>query len=752
MRTVVALLLLLSLLPAALPVASAQTSGSPPALGALLSDDFDLEFGWTTTPAQPLANTANGWHKVYDGVNSEGTPIRRGWFASRLTAEGVPNGYGNGVTATLTSPAIQVPSNFDVRSVEATVRGSSEDGADLLQLQWAPGEPAVATQWQTLHTWTGYEQPQSYRVEDATSTGLQGAAGAITIRFVFTSDGSCDSDPGTGTGPSPGPPPSAGEAADEFNCPQDGLAARTYVGWHIDRVRVIGRRDFVAAAPATSEHQVITLPGTESTTVDLIAMRGDLLDFRVEETGFARAPFDSVLMRLTRDGTPDVLGVAVSKITSSTWSGLVAVDEPDLVTGSWTMSAFGVKDGSGTLMGTRPLTVTASDVVAPLILVTPASSPGKPVLLGPGDTLELRVLESLLRNVTYTFEGLPSPGEMTEPYSLAESALPEGRSNVTFAAHDRNGRRGAVTVAVDRDTIAPAVTLDAPAAVYADVPFRLGMAVSERSGHTMVLDAAGAISEFTQAGTTGNGTVTTVEITPDGVGPFTVRLAVNDTAGNEAVVVRQFDAVLPVTDLRVSNVRLTSPATNVQREGLSVTASIEQVTGVAPLPVVVTFSSGALSESFNVTVPAEGTAVLTWDTTLPAGPRTITVHAERPAAANETAPGDENGTLAVEVFTGRVTIGSQVYNIRTDSRGLPAQAVLSGSAKTYPLALVNQASGVAYQFTADGNRTVVWDPLQPIQTVDTSAPADDGDKDAPGPGLLLALAVLALALLAQRRR
>lgn len=775
MRTVVALLLLLSLIPASLPVA-AQDSGSPPALVSLLSDEFDLEFGWTT-PA--VTNTQDGWHKIYDGVDANGNPIRRGWYASRLTEAGAPNGYSNNVNAVLTSPPIQVPANVDLRSIEASVRGSSQSGPDVLSLQWAPGEPGIASQWQTLFTWTGFDQPQSYRLADATSVGLQGVSDStITVRFVFTSNGTCDADPAsdgpssgtpptvtepgvdpgttpptvTPPGATPGTPPGAGDTAEQVNCPQDGLGPRTYVGWHIDRVRVIARRDFVASAAPGSEHQVIPLPSTEARTVDLIGMRGDLLDFRIDETASSRAPFDGVLMRMTRDGTSDVLGVAVSKVSATEWSGLVAVDEPDLVTGQWTVAAYGLKDGAGSLLGSRPVTVTASDNVAPLILVTPTSTAGRPVLLGPSDTLELRVLESLLRNVTFTYEGLPSPGEMTEPYSLSESALPEGRSNVTFTAHDRNGRRGSVTVPVDRDTITPAVTLVAPETVYADVPFRLGMSVLERSAHTLVLDAAGAVSEYVLKGTGSNATVTTVEITPDGVGPFTVRLAANDTAGNEQVVVRQFNAVLPVTDLRVSSVRLTSPATNIQREGLTVVATVAQAPGVAPLPVVVTFTSGATTASFNVTVPANGTADVTWTTSLPAGPRSILVHAQRPAAANETGPGDENGTLAVEVFTGRVTIGSQVYNIRTDNRGLPAQAVLSGTARTYPLTLVNQASGVAYQFTADGNRTVVWDPLQPIQTVDTSEPAEDGDKDAPAPGLLLALAVLALAVLAQRRR
>lgn len=766
MRKPLALLLLLALVPA-VPTVTAQ--GTAPALAVLFDDGFDLDYGWSTPAVAP---TADGWHPLVDTARPEGNDgeiPRRTWYAAKLTDAGGPGGYSNAVNVALTSPGIEIPTGFSARSILVVLSGSSEpDGnpdagtvgaEDLLQLQWALGPPGTATDFETLRSWSGKDLEATYAAFEVTSPKFLAAHGPITIRFRFQSDATCDSDPASNgpTPPSAEPPtpPGAGDSAEQLNCPNDGTpgSPATYAGWFLDRVVVVGRRDFVASADPTAAHKVVDGQSADTATVDLIADRGKLLEFRFDESSTPKAPFDDVLVRLTRRDSTDLLAVSMTK-TGTRWSGLLAVDEPDLVAASdWVATYFGVIDGSGGILARKPMAVTASDVVPPRILVAPFPSGGKPVLLGPADTLELTVIETLLRSVTYTYEGLPAPVEMHSPYSLMETALPEGRSNVTFTATDRTGRMASMKVPVDRDTLAPAIELVAQDVVYEDVPFRLSLKVTERSGHTLRLDADGTGHEFIiPAGAAVQGGETVVELTPGDLGTFTVELRANDTAGNEAVALRQFTVVEPVTDLKVSAVRLTSPTTNVQREGQTIVATVRQVTGVAALPVAVTFQAGAVRESFNVTVPANGSVEVPWNATLPAGSRIVQVTAVGPAAANETNPGDESGTLAVEVFVGRVTIGSQVFNIRADNRGLPTSAVLSGSSKTYPLSIINSEKGVAYAFKADGNRTVVWDPLEPVQVVPDSSSTAPAGKDAPFPGLLMALLVVALAVATRRRR
>jgi MYXO-CTERM domain-containing protein len=221
--------------------------------------------------------------------------------------------------------------------------------------------------------------------------------------------------------------------------------------------------------------------------------------------------------------------------------------------------------------------------------------------------------------------------------------------------------------------------------------------------------------------------------------------------GNEAFVAQQFTAVKPVTDLTVSDVRLASDRNGVVREGQSFVAKVEQVGGVAPLPVTVVFEAAGRTASFNVTVPASGPVDVTWNSTLRGGTHTVVARAIGPAIANETNPGNEERSAQVEVFLGRITVGNDTYVIRADSRGLPAVALLSGSSKTYPLTVVDQGAGIAYQFTVAGNRTLTWDPLVPVSSV-AAEEAAEGGKDAPFPGLVMVLLVLALAGLAQRRR
>lgn len=750
--------LVLAALPG-LPGAVAQTGSSGAALVVLYADEFDGSDanGWRVTTLS--ASPTDSWHRVRDGNATHGREV---WFASRIS-DNKPDGYRNDVDARLLSPTIDVPAGFVPRSVALSVRGSSEADVDTLTLEWAPTDDTPDSAWKPLQVWSGSDLASTYEFKEYTSPALLQHRGDFVARLRFDSDATCDSqgdpdgEPVRECGPafdSPAPDPVGVSGEVPPLCDGDGAYAgcQAYAGWFIDSFLVIGRRDFVAAAPADAARLPLDSHGS-ALTVDLLGDRGKLIDFRLDPAQTSLpADTTAVLVTLDRTGSSDLLNIAAAQGTDGVWSALLAVDEPDLITGTWSVQFFAVRDQSGSLVATRTLTVSAQDATPPRLTVSPA---GDPIHLGPGSVITVDVGEPFLRRVTYSFTGLPAPLDLPFPYVLPEAALPEGISSLTIKATDRTGHETTSTIAVDRDTQAPTLTVVAPDLVYAGVPFDLGLDITERSAHTIRLDANGTLLSFeVPAGSATLGKVTNLQLTAPDLGNMTVQVRVNDTMGNEVVLVRQFTAVEPVTDLQVTAVRLTSPFTAISREGHVITAVLEQKGGVAPLPVTVTFEGAGRVAQFNATVPISGPLDVVWNVTLPPGIHEVRVTAVGPAIANETAPGDEHGSLMVESFLGRITVGSQVYNIRADTRGLPAQVVLSGTSKTFPLSLIDSDRGVAYRFVAEGNRTIVWDPLVPVQVVPTSSgtTSDPGDKDAPAPGIALALLVVALAALAQRRR
>jgi hypothetical protein len=547
-----------------------------------------------------------------------------------------------------------------------------------------------------------------------------------------------------------------GEATDVRDCdlgdPTGSGAVESPViqGWFVDHLVVYARRDFAAAAAPGAPRLPLKAEGPDL-AVNLLGDKGSIIDLRLDPaTVEIPSDIDSVLVSLDRRDSADAFTVAAVEGAGGVWSTQLAVDEPELLAGVWDVSFFGARNQGGTLLATRILTVNAQDQAIPVLRVLAA---GSPVHLGPGSFVGVEVTEAFLRRVTYSFPGLPTPTEMPFPYVLPVTALPEGPTTVRFTAEDRTGHAASLDVPVDRDTLLPYLTISGPQVVYSGVPFELNLTVIERSAHTIHLDANGTLVDFSiPAGQAAAGKATKLLITAPGVGNLTVKVLVNDTIGNQAVQVRQFTAVKPVTDLRVSAVRLATPATNTAKEGQGIVAVLDQVGGVAPLPVTVTFKAGGQTKAFNVTVPASGPFEVRWDALLPPGIHEVLVHVQGPAIANETSPGNEDGALGVESFLGRVTIGPKVYSIRSDARGLPVSAVLAGTSKTFPLTIVDSGKGVAYAFTVD-NRTIEWDPLVPIATLPAPADADDdGGKDAPFPGLMMSLLVVALAALVQRRQ
>lgn len=720
------------------PMAAAQAA-PPPAMAVVYSDDFTTA-SWTSSSGP--GNVDGEWHSVIDGT---GADARKGWYAGRATSTGDAAGYSDSTNVRLTSPALAMPEGWIPRSLAVTLRGSSEAGADLLTVEWAPIVDAPDSQWRPMGSFSGADLQDEYRVRETTAGSFQDHRGPFFVRLRFTADAACDSDPEPGTLPGPAGMLDAGTE------PCGGI------GWFVDRVDLVARRDFTALAEPGAP-RVPVEAGAAAVAIDLLADAGKLLEFRLDP-GQVTVPagVDSMLVRLDRQASADLIDLAATRGANGTWTAVLAIDEPDLVRGAWDVQFFGTQGGSGSLLATSLLTVRVQDTVVPRLSATPT---GNPVQLGPGQAMALEVTEAFLRSITYTFEGLPQPVDLPFPYTIPVSAFPEGPSKVSFRAEDRAGNVAILEANVERDTTRPAVTVMGPANVYAGVPFGLSVVVAERSAHTIRVDVNGTVIDFAgAAGEAAAGKTHVLQVTPPGTGELTVTTRVIDALGNEGLTVREFIAVLPVADLRVNQVKLATPATNTANEGHGIVAVVEQVGGVAPLPVTVTFEAGGRSQAYTVTVPASGPFEVRWDTKLPPGMNAVKVHAAGPAVVNgtarynETLPGNENGTAAIESFLGRITIGSKVYSIRADARGLPTTAVLSGTSKAYPLTLAQTGSGVQYQFTADGNRTVLWDPLDPVLELEAAATSTTpAGKDAPFPGLLMALAVLALAALGQRRK
>lgn len=736
-----AALAVLAALPA-LPAGDAQGSEAPAApapIVTVFSDGFEGAGtgGWRPSQGDDSPQ-GDEWRKVRDGT-------RTTWHASRVAENST--GYSNNVDVLLVSPVIVLPSDVVPRSVSAAVRGSSEEGADVLTMEWAP---EATGPWQVLRSWTGDQE--TYQAEESTTNELLAYGNrTFLLRFRFVTDATCDSDPD----------PATDGVQETMDCdgapctPPDGPSPCTsYVGWFVDSVLVRGRRLFTEAAPADAPRVAVNATGANR-TVDLLGDRGKVLEFQLDASNASvsmPSGASSVLVRLSRAGSQDVLTLSAQRVGSTpVWAGRLSVDEPDLVRGTWTVQFVAVSPSGGTVVATRTLTVQAQDSVAPAITV---AAQGDPVVLGPGSGIGFTVADPLLRRVTFSHAGMPQPAELPFPYHVPETALPEGAGTLTIRAEDRAGHAATRAVRYDRDTTAPVLELDVPPVLYAGVAADLSAIVTERSGYTLRVDANGTLANATgAAGAATFGRATALTLTPAAPGNLTVTARANDTAGNEALLVRQFRAVPPVTDLRVESLRLATPATNIAREGQVLVATLRQEGGVAPLPVAVLFEAAGHRFAVNVTVPHDRSVEVAWNATLPPGRHQATVRAAGPETANETRPGNEDRALTIDVFLGRIAVGETVYVIRSDSRGLPDVAVKHGTTRTYRLEVVDEGKGVAYRFTTEANRTLVWDPLEPVMVVgnSTTTPTDDG-RDAPFPGLVMAAGVLALAALAQRRR
>ena len=512
----------------------------------------------------------------------------------------------------------------------------------------------------------------------------------------------------------------------------------------------------VPGIPAQSAGPVIDAVGQGTFEVDLVDDEDAAIVFRLDEAAVA-GPFQSAFVRLHKVG--ESVDLAMQR-SGSVWSVGLAVATPDLVAGVWTVDFFGVGSGGGSLVGSRELTVTANDRFPPRILL--ASSSTTPILLGPGDSVSLAVSDPLLRRVTYQFGGLPEPLPLAFPYALRGDILPDGVTEVTFRAADRAGHVSTLAVDVERDSFVPKLSLVLPEHAYLGGELLVNAVVLEDGPYTLHLNASGVEDDLAVTGrsaTTVNRT-SAFRLLPTEGDNLTIVVEAIDRVGNRAVAARDIRLEAPIVDAKAVALLAETPAPHFAKDPVRLVATVQQVGGVATLPLTVTLAAAGQSASFVPNVGPGTTAAVTWTADLPGGVHEVVSTVTAPATANETDPANQESRLSVEVFLGGIQVDNKHYVIRASDKGLPKAALEFGSTRSYPLKIVDLGSGVAYEFTAAGNRTFVWDPLDPIQDLredeadeeSESSSSTSDSKGAAAPGLVMVLLVVALAALAQRRK
>jgi hypothetical protein len=517
------------------------------------------------------------------------------------------------------------------------------------------------------------------------------------------------------------------------------------------------------AATAASTQVLVDASGAGAAPLDLVDDAGGSVLFRLNPANFSAAagPVRSAYVRLTHSGEP-AMDLALMPAADGNLTYALPINTPDLVAGAWQATFVGLRTAGPATLGNRSLDVTARDSAPPqLALAHPAS----PVVVGAGGTVDLTVRDPLLRQVTFSFAGL-RPTPLPSPYAFPGDSLPEGSTEVTFAASDRAGHVTTLRTDVVRDTVSPMVNLTLPEHVYAGVPFSAFARVVETGPYTLRLTVNGTAQpdvQVTGSVPAGTNRSTAFPVTPNATGDLALSLEVVDQVGARTFATRKVTVETPITDLRLSRLGVQPSGVQFAQRPVTFTATLEQAEGVTTLAVPVTLAIGGQSLARVESVPAAGPRLLTWEVHLPGGRYTATASATVPEGANETAPGDEEATFDLEVFLGRVLDNGTAYDIRAGATGLPSAAVVEGQSTSYPLKVVDKGTGVAYRFTASGDRTVDWDPLDPLgeqaaaasltsSSSSATGSVTKGSKDSPAAGPLVLVALVALAALVQRRR
>lgn len=440
-----------------------------------------------------------------------------------------------------------------------------------------------------------------------------------------------------------------------------------------------------------------------------------------------------------------------------TWTATIDVDDPRLVTGTYTVTAKAFDRFGGTDERTASgiLSVTAATASSHPLRLGVFDAAGQSqgsvddVQLGPRDALRLDVgtlgADQLIRSVVYsiTHNGTAGPEvPLARPYVLDEVRFREGEQSVDIRVDDRAGRSKSLAFDVYKDTVDPVFIAVLPSATYQGVNFTASVLVDDASPYTVFVQLE---DQEVQASSEGTDPVS-FDLRRDDLGRTNLVFTVVDDLGNVATKVRNITTQQAIADTEVA-LEVLEPFP-LPAEPVTFRLTVSQDGGVTTIPVaaLVTLPGVGTLYDQSLDVGIGGERVETFQATLRPGLYEANATVSVGPLINETDDSDQTALRAFEVFLGKVVRGDDAYYIRVDARGQPLQAVSEGGAQ-YDLSL-NQTSGRAvYEFTVKGD-TLFWDPAQRTTTIEE--PAEPPEEKSPGlPWLLL---VALLAAFAWRRR
>ncbi len=713
------------LLVASLPVPSgAQTNP------VIYEEAWDIDAGnWTAGPQQDSTQ----WRRM-SLTSFGGSAGDFGWYAGRVQG-GVPLGYDTGVSVTLTSSPIDIT---DHRLIELwyRVQGQSRE-ADVLSVQMR--EVGAVSDWVTIHTVRGADPDrrefQQLRIVTPEMEAFNGKM--ILVRFLFTSSAQPF-----------GPEPPTGFAIDDIQLRGPVLPPTD---------------DEVEEDPDTiPESQILSLDicrtqaqrEAEGNThpVDLVEDQGKTLRFRVFYDN-CEGQFPGIYLvgvRMNHTGR-ERLNIILEHVPhSNEFIGYLKVNNPELVVGNWDMRvyAWAVSNTPGQALvydlTFRDVPVTATGT-HPDINVWAFGREGDSTLdkqrLGPGGQIRLVVDENRawpqLQKVTYqleVFRGTPartlkSPElPLTAPYVLTSGILDEeGPQQVVVRAYDRarpafsptGDNVSTLSIPLDVDLTAPVIKMWAKGPFQVDRPFPFYVNITEPFSPTYKLrllvgsetvadlegEAPGQNHTFNLVRNR-TGSMVMTAIATDGVNltaretyTVTVRPATTNTTIGELAL----DGMSRKNLLIGGQMRLITNAT--------------QEAGFAKVPVEIVLR--APDGRYNTTMELGAGATREWRPTLPLtvpGVHTLRARVDPLEGVEEATPDNQEATLDVEIFLGRVDLGDKSFLIRAGPQGHAAFAVDADNNDTYSLSLRDlradpPCNGAVYTFTYRGE-LLCWNPLK----------------------------------------
>jgi hypothetical protein len=369
--------------------------------------------------------------------------------------------------------------------------------------------------------------------------------------------------------------------------------------------------------------------------------------------------------------------------------------------GSHTLVAV-ARDAAGNTRTSSPVTVTvANDSTAPTVAITApvagATVSGTAVIVSAtaSDNAGVVGVQFKLDGANLRAEDLESPYQR----SWDTTTIPNGSHTLTAVARDAAGNTttsAAVVVTVSNDTMAPAVSLTAPAvgtavsgaavavsATASDDVAVVGVQFKLDGANLGAEDTAGPYDVSWDTTTASNGSHTLTAVARDAAGNTTTSAAVVVTVSN---------------DTAAPTVSLTAPAAGATVSGsVMVAATASDDTGIAGVQFTL---DGASLGAEDTTEPYG----VSWDTAATtAGSHTL-VAVARDAAGNTTASAPVTVTVATDTTAPTVTITAPA-----------AGATVSGTAVVVSAAASDNVGVAGVQFKLDGANLRAEDPDPPYR-------------------------------------